>query len=542
MRTFGCSCSLEAPKRSQGRKGHRLVDEQLFVYYPRATELCGGVMYREVINEVCRELTESSDGRFGIDDVHEGLNDRAKANQDDRVLRALGDACAYQFAPNCQGGGEDRFGLSLGPYSPKYIVPELGVSPMPIGSVADEVLDIWREHAADGSLHPLVRARLADLLWVRKHDRRRRWFEVAVDSFLELADIEAVRLWERGAGLIRACIICDESNHRGLRTRPVERLAQLVGNTLATADNQYGVVAGGLLTLVHYDHPCRDLVDDAIEQYGTNPRQRSELLAAAIRSSESDEERRDLQRERVRAYETAAEQSSGMARMIHLHKARTIASEAGLAEDAKRLSVMIEHTDMSDEYQTIESTVEIPMEAIRAAVDQGVGDEGLLPALLRFGQVEPIGDPDETRQSLLQSLMTQVVIGPENTISVVPSGHPQRDELAVGADDANAIQWFANTIREVCSRRSSRTGTDRTLRGGGRLLRRDMGVPADLATRVGVSYNHWTHGDYISAVSVIVLTLEPIIRTICRTQGSTSPRPRRVRGHLHRPGADAQDR
>ncbi|MDE0169801.1 MAG: DUF4209 domain-containing protein, partial [bacterium] len=39
-----------------------------------------------------------------------------------------------------------------------------------------------------------------------------------------------------------------------------------------------------------------------------------------------------------------------------------------------------------------------------------------------------------------------------------------------------------------------------------------------LATRVGVSYRHWTQGDHISAVSVIVLTLEPIVRTICRSR------------------------
>ena len=478
-------------------------------------------MHTELINEVCRGLTESSDVRFGIDDVHEGLNDRAKANRDDTVLRALGDACAYHFARNCQGGGEDESGLSLGPYSPMAIFPEW-VYPMPLGSVADEVLDIWREHAADGSLHPLVRARLADLLWVRKHDRRGRWFEVAVDSFVELASIEAVRIWERGAGLIRACIICSESNHRGLLTRPTESLAQLVRNTLATADNQYGVVAGGLLTLVDYDYPCHDLIGDAIEQYGTNPRQRSELLTAAIRSSESEEEQRDLQRERVRAFETAAEQSSGMARMSHLAEARTIATEAGLAEEVRRLSVMIEHTDMSDEWQTIESTVEIDMEAIRAEAEQLVGDDGLLPALLRFGQVEPIGDPDETRQrmadparqSLLQSLTTRVVIGPENTLSVVPSGHPQRDELAVGADDANAIQWFAalfgKCALDVIQERYRPDATTVAACFAA------MGVPANLATRVAVSYHHWTQGDPISAVSVLVLTLEPIIRTVCR--------------------------
>ncbi|MDE0287067.1 MAG: hypothetical protein OXM88_00635, partial [bacterium] len=204
--------------------------------------------------------------------------------------------------------------------------------------------------------------------------------------------------------------------------------------------------------MVDNDYPCRDLIDEAVDLYGTDPERRSVLLTAAIRSCSSEAERTVLQLERVRGFETAAESSSGMVRVIHLDKARTIASEAGLVEDERRLAVMIEHTDMSDEWQTIESTVEIDAEELRAEAEQVVGDDGLLMALVRFGQVEPIGDPDETRQRMaemaqqfpLQSLMTRVVMGPENTVAVVPSGHPQRDEIAVGADDANAIQWFAS--------------------------------------------------------------------------------------------------
>ena len=484
-------------------------------------------MHVEIINRVIAEGTELAEQRFGIGSVHDRLEDLAKEDPDDAELGALRDASAYYFDPN---GREDPFGLSLGPYSPMWVIRDLGAYPMPLGLVSDEVLDIWREHAADESLHPLVRARLADLLWVRKHDRRGKWFEVAVYSFVELAGIEAVDAWERGYGLVRAVTVSKESNHPDLLQRPLDRLAELVRHLLDMGDDQPAVVVGGLLTLVDNGYSCRGLLDDAVEQYSTDPEHQSLLLAAAASSSQSEDERRDLQLARVRAFETAAQGSSGLARIFHLDKARSIAGEAGLAEEEKRIAMMIEHADTGDMWQTVESTIEIDMEAIREEADQLVGNDDLSMALVRFGQVEPIGDPEHTRQRVaemaqqfpFQSLTTRVAIGPENTVTVLPSGHTHREEIAAGEDDANAIQWFANLSGKcVLDAIRERYEPDAATVAG---CFTAMSIPTDLANRVGVSYRHWTQGDHISAVSVIVLTLEPIIRNICRSRTNITER------------------
>ena len=270
---------------------------------------------------------------------------------------------------------------------------------------------------------------------------------------------------------MRAVTICKESNYGGLPVHPIQGLTELVRHSLDTADGEYGVVAGGLLTLVDNDCPCRDLIGQAVDRYGADPERRSVLLTAAIRACGSAGETTVLQLERVRGFETAAESSRGMVRMIHLDKARTIASEAGLVEDERRLAMMIEHTDLSDEWQTIESTVEIDTAELRSEAERLVGDDGLLMALARFGQVEPIGDPDETRQRMaemaqqfpLQWLMTRVVMGWENTHSVVPSGQ-KRPGRADRPDTNEVPQSVASRRRIVEPPKQPRTRTNNKIR------------------------------------------------------------------------------
>ena len=484
-------------------------------------------MHVGIVNRVCDAFASRAGECFGIEDVHDRLEELAKEEPADASLAALRDACAYYFVPN---GRQDPAGLSLGPYEPQWVIPDLGVYPMPLGMVADDVLDIWREHAADEGLHPLVRSRLADLLWVRKHDRQGKWFEIAVNAFVELAGIEAVHPRERRDGLERAVTVSKESNHTHLAARPLDQLAELVRHLLDEGAHQPAAVIGGVLTLVDNGYPCGDLLDDAIEQYSADPEHHSLLLEASVRSTQSEDLKRDFQLERVRAFEATAECSSGLARMVHLDKARAIANEAGLAEEEKRVSMMIEHTDTANMWQTVESTIRIDMEPLRAEAQQLVGEDGLLKALARFGQVVPIGDPEHTRQRMaeiaqqfpLQSLMTRVAIGPENTLSVLPSGHTHREETAAGEDDAHAIQWFANLF----GRCVLHTIHDQYEPDSATLAEcfAAMDIPSDLANRVGVSYRHWIHGDHISAVSVIVLTLEPIIRNICRSATNVTER------------------
>ena len=84
------------------------------------------------------------------------------------MWRALSCACNYHMGD----GGP----FACGPYSPMFVFPKGGdqysVFPVPLEQVETDVLNIWAVHANDKALHPIPRARLADLLWVRRHGDR----------------------------------------------------------------------------------------------------------------------------------------------------------------------------------------------------------------------------------------------------------------------------------------------------------------------------------------------------------------------------------
>ena len=489
--------------------------------------------YTQIVNEACVGLAKNVDERIGV--VHDRLDELAKAEPEDAALRALADACAYHMLYE---GNESPF--ASGPYAPMFVLPHddgARVYPVPLDRVGTDVLDIWRDCALDESLHPLVRSRLADLLWVRRHDQQKRWFEVAVASYMNLAATDAEVL-DREGGLCRAVAICKESNHQALMSGPIEALRHLVHHSLDTANDQYGVVARALQALVGGDHSCSDLIESAIAKYGDDPSRVAQLCEIAILAS-PDDERTRLRSQQIQAYTDAAAQCDGLLRLSHLEDARSIASEAGLIDEERQIASIIEQTDLDGSWQTTEVSVEVDSDEMRSYADAVVGDDDLSAALHRFGWSIPTGDPEETRAFLarmanehpLQFLFPMISVGPDNTITRIPSGHPLRDDMELGKLDAQAIDFFASmrgklTLDAINERYSPDPLT---------LLECFTcdAIPEGLAKRVAVSYSHWQNQDYISAVSVLVLTIEGVVRRICGQAGvNTTETTRAISGDI----------
>ena len=280
--------------------------------------------YAQTINSVCADLGGDPERRLTIKDVERRLYGLAKDEPEDATLRALAEACAYRSHPE---GHDSPF--ACGPYAPMIPPHEDGGPgyPAPLREAEDEVLAVWGEFARDESLHPLMRARLADLLWARRHAPQQEWFTTAVKSYVDLesTDVEILELVD---GLSRAVDICKESSHLDLMVEPLEALSRLARDTLDADDGPYGAVVGALRTLAGNDHPCTDLIDDAIAKYGDVPFRVADLCDIAIRATSDEHQKRHLNRQRVSAFIEAADRSSGLLRVHHLQAARTIARKA----------------------------------------------------------------------------------------------------------------------------------------------------------------------------------------------------------------------
>ncbi|MDE0236930.1 MAG: hypothetical protein OXN95_06880 [bacterium] len=475
----------------------------------------------ETVNRVCEE---GSQGDFFLEiaTIHSRLKQLAGESPEDEALRALVIACAY-----CAGPVDPNDPAAMGPFGPMWESPEaerLRVYPIPLSQVDEATLDIWAEGAAEESLHPLVRSRLADLLWVRRHDGQRRWFRTAIDAYIELASTQVVAT-ERESGLARAVEICKESNHPHLISAPLDALKELAERSLNASPGKFGVVARALDVLVSNDYPCSDLIDDAVQRYGDDPNQKSDLLGIGERAAPDEDERMRLRRERIGVFEEAADGSSGLMRVSYLEDARTLAHQVGLSEEVGRLTAMIEYTDIESEMETFTQEIEIDADGLRAWADEMVGDDSLPGALGRFGAMIPIDDPDDTRaaldemasDSVLQSLVTTVHYGPENSLMRIPPGDPLHSDIRLGQHNALVIQVFAGTTGKMVLD-SVREKYDPQPQDLADWFACEA-APPGIARRIAKSYERWAAGDYISAVSVIILTLELIVRRVCRQAG-----------------------
>ena len=481
--------------------------------------------YAQIVEEARAGLATSGRG-FVITALHNQLNDVAQEDPRDAGLRALVSGCAYCLT----SPGSGDIGVD-GPFAPMVVLPDdtsgnVRVYPCPLGDVDDDVLSAWAELAADRSLHPLVRARLADLLWVRRHQPTRRWFEAAVEAYVQVAETDA-EIVEIEGGLRRAVAICDEANRSDLRREPLAALERLARRTLSADTDLYGICGRALQTLAWSGWPFSELLNDALTKYGSDPRRKSELLEIAIGACCDSEEIERLRLEQIAVHEAAAEACTGLLRVAHLDTARQVAAAAGLMQDEKRLTIRIECTDTTGEWHTVETTTEIDAAEVHAEVARIVGDGDLLSALLRFAQIVPTGDPEQSREfvtkmaseHLLLSLTTRFEFGPEGGVTRKPAGHEDRIEDELGQYDAAAIMLFADlTAKHFLRALRDRYGPD--LRPAlSDCFAAAPAVSPDQADRIANALGHWAREDGIAAGSVIADAVEPLVRGVCRQLG-----------------------
>ena len=168
--------------------------------------------YVQPVNELCAELENGGDGwQLSTFCVRRRLEMRYEDDFDDEgVCLALATACGYETLlshPN------PDLELVCGEFVPSLVdfdTDGMSVFPCPLSRVAERTLRIWRGCAVEEALHPIVRARLGDLLSVRDSGDTTRWAYIALFAYLEVAATPAVTNHERAVALMRAITLCTE--------------------------------------------------------------------------------------------------------------------------------------------------------------------------------------------------------------------------------------------------------------------------------------------------------------------------------------------
>ena len=255
---------------------------------------------------------------------------------------------------------------------------EYSVFPPSLERVDTDVLDIWAVHASDEALHPMPRARLADLLWIRRHGgEQRKWIKTAVEMNIKAAAVPEVDVVERGNMLARAVAICQESNNQDkeLKADALVALAELAQESIDSAEDLYGVAARALTVLVDAEHSCETILADAIRKYDPDPWRASDLRALAIKASPDEASKHRLRAERVKGFEEAADLNTGVRRVSLLENARSVALSAGDNKEVERLNGLIQRTDTQGDMKQLEVSLAIDDKDIRSVVEPITGDD-----------------------------------------------------------------------------------------------------------------------------------------------------------------------
>ncbi|WP_419933266.1 hypothetical protein [Candidatus Poriferisodalis sp.] len=166
----------------------------------------------QTVNGFCADLVADSDASsFALEDLRRRIDEHRESHDDpDRAFTALSVACGY----TTRRGQPDPHGdLALGEWIPGWIDIEhdsMLTCPPPLDRVNSTIQDRWAELAQETALHPLLRARLADLLSTLGHGNASEFEQIAVHAYLETLADPAIDERERMTALRRLAHLSDE--------------------------------------------------------------------------------------------------------------------------------------------------------------------------------------------------------------------------------------------------------------------------------------------------------------------------------------------
>ena len=488
---------------------------------------------------VAEQLSDAVPSWF-IDEVGIGLSRLWKTTGNDVLLDL---ATAFMYYMRDEGGAcsslidpDDGQSVSEGPYDPELTMKRPGtedtwdVYPLPLRRVSEATLGVWALYAQDPDLHPLLVSRLADLLWLRKHPPG-RWHETAIKAFLMLAADPSTPALVRETAAVRAINLSQETNQRDSEQAACDALQGLVVSVLQTDPGNYGAVVRSLQKLAECGRDCDDLIDEAIVIHKHNPYWHAELCRIKRKDTATQPARRKCLQEALAVIVADADATPGLRQLVQLTDARKLALAENMPVEARELADKIARVNLDDDWVVTETTVSVPQERIDEALHAVVGDAATLDeALAAFGSHIPIS-PVEDNQTMardldavsLQHLMRRVTVaevGSQNAVTEDPTlgGYPDY-QAEVGQLERAEIEWFALFVGVPFLKKIDElhnpTVNDLTA------CFRCAHIPEELAARVAKSYIHWRNSDFDSAVSVLVLTVEPVIRGLADARDVT---------------------
>jgi hypothetical protein len=439
-------------------------------------------------------------------------------------IKSLVDAFMYHFP--VEGGTEAPFGPMMEFSGRRY--------PKPILAVSDDELRIWVEAFEDIRL-PIVRARLGDLLWIRRYGQAHRFAAAALIAYYDFATeidsedgpLRPLAQAALGDSLVRAMALAVEINHP--RAEEIHKSAILfVERELQLEHPRLVIELLERLARSPKKHRGNlgSVFDVALELYADDPFVLEILVQLRLSITPDEDARKVLQEAAVIAWIDAASRDDGLRALAHITRAHELALSYGLTDLLARVrGLMPAASAAADAGMSVLSTeIQVPTEKIDRFVDwffSGSSGQWLnhygayLPVTRDRGAAEAEAR-DIMRKHPIQFLATRMILNDEGRLVRTIRGQDEHLEHQIAFGDTLGLQFWAN----VGSRILDRAAFDGlpSEESVAQFFATPF-IPDPLPHRIAAAFGHYWAGRFDEALCIVVPRIEAIVREMARLSG-----------------------
>lgn len=449
-------------------------------------------------------------------------------------LRVLSLAFVYDLVDPAHG---DRRATAGGPYASMF-ESDTGTYPPRPPDVEEEVRTLWRA-ARDAIDHPILRARICDLLYVAEGKAAHEDGRAAARELVRLARIAEWSALDRAVCMARALEVMAELNDR-------DSLAATVADTVGLVDELLAqehpgppfIVLRALIALKPQQRPddLDSLLDRVIVRFEDHHAKEGALALAAAATANA-QRRQNLRRRQLQVRIDEVDSAEGLAKVSLLQRAAELARRYGFAAEAASLLKQQQELPKEDlGFKSTETSVELPTKAVREQVELIVGSAAadIFDALDRLGAFGPPGGSNDDidrdveqqdRDHPLLGLFGQRLFGPASSApSFIADDPASKRRLGRGRQRELYADFYGSVlIAPMLDEAATHHGRP----SHGRLTEHfatDL-IGAERGERLARAAELFWDQHYDDAAHVIVPRLEGILRDVARQDGITIVKP-----------------
>jgi len=449
------------------------------------------------------------------------LQDRAKEEVEAGQGRpAAWTVWAFQYGPHSSD-------LKAEPFAPNITYADGRTNIPRLRDIGDEVLDWWELLAAEVT-HPVARARLEHLLFLRRRGNGLERAKAAAECYLDAA----THFWPVGLETVDclryALDLARRTGQSELAKNVVEAVVEQTDIALRDPDPAPGVLLR-LIDIAVQDKESPEAVDRLLTATRDTYLRKGDVHAAdaavdkqLIRARAAPETVANLWQERVTLWWDAADAAEGLIKALHLKKAATYARSSGDPALLERAAARLQETRLEDlGLRSFGFELSQPLAILDTILGPVTNAPTWQEAMLRFGRSGPVsGQLDLNRrtveemgqQFVFTRLMPQVLLGGDGLPRFSAVSEEERAEYALSRHECLYINMYSHVVLEALIRIRHRYG----LRTEDELADYFAGpaVPPDLARAIARAYLRFWMGDAEGAAFTVTPRIEAIARNL----------------------------